>query len=215
MSERWFRFLYRIHLTPWETREPVPELVEAVAGTAGFPALPAGRALDIGCGTGTHVIWLARHGWDAAGVDLTSVAVDRAREKARRAGVEARWYVGDFTEPERLGLGDGYGLLFDRGCLHSIPHGGRDAYVRAVTRIAAPGAVLLIHGCYPSRGPWPKPAGIAKGEIAARFADGWEVETEEDRERGHAGFYRLQRVPGEKPHGAAHAVVTRQGSPTT
>jgi methyl halide transferase len=35
-----------------------------------------------GCGTGTNVIFLAQHGFNVLGVDISEVAVDKARAKA-------------------------------------------------------------------------------------------------------------------------------------
>ena len=45
-------------------------------------ALPAGRALDVGCGEGADAVWLASRGWDVLGVDVSDVALDRARAHA-------------------------------------------------------------------------------------------------------------------------------------
>jgi methylase of polypeptide subunit release factors len=52
--------------------------------------LPAGRALDLGCGTGTDTIYLATHGWDVSGVDMTSRALAIARRDGAAAGVAPR-----------------------------------------------------------------------------------------------------------------------------
>lgn len=42
--------------------------------------LTPGRALDIGCGEGADVLWLARQGWDVVGIDHAPTAVARAKE---------------------------------------------------------------------------------------------------------------------------------------
>ena len=52
--------------------------------------LPTGRALDVGCGEGADVVWLAQQGWMAAGVDVSQVALDRAAQHAAEHGVADR-----------------------------------------------------------------------------------------------------------------------------
>ncbi len=56
-----------------------------------------GRALACGCGTGREVIGLARLGFQVMGVDIVETVVERARENARKAGMEADFEVQDIT----------------------------------------------------------------------------------------------------------------------
>ena len=85
---RWYGLLYRtaylLHINVWDRTLPPPGLVELIEGPS---RLPPRRALDLGCGTGTETIYLARHGWDATGVDLVPRALAIARRRAARAGV--------------------------------------------------------------------------------------------------------------------------------
>ena len=53
------------------------------------------RALDVGCGEGADAIWLARRGWTVTAIDVSDVAVGRAREAAKRAGATVEWVCGD------------------------------------------------------------------------------------------------------------------------
>src|SRR3954464_14106502 len=57
--------------------------------------LAPGRALDVGCGEGADAIWLAQRGWAVTAVDISSVAVARAREAAELAGVSVEWVCRD------------------------------------------------------------------------------------------------------------------------
>jgi len=59
--------------------------------------LPAGRAIDLGCGEGRNTVWLAARGWQATGVDFSDVGLDKARALARRHGVRVRWLQRDLT----------------------------------------------------------------------------------------------------------------------
>jgi len=57
--------------------------------------LTPGRALDVGCGEGADAIWLARHGWNVTAIDISDVALRRAREAAERAGASVEWVCAD------------------------------------------------------------------------------------------------------------------------
>src|SRR5688500_4496948 len=57
--------------------------------------LTPGRALDVGCGEGADAIWLARCGWTVTAVDVSDVAVRRAREASDLAGATVDWISGD------------------------------------------------------------------------------------------------------------------------
>lgn len=53
-----------------------------------FPT--SGRALDVACGTGASSVWLATRGLDVLGVDVSPVAIHRARDLAMRHDVGER-----------------------------------------------------------------------------------------------------------------------------
>ncbi len=57
--------------------------------------LTPGRALDIGCGEGADAIWLARRGWTVTAIDISDVAIGRARDAAELAGAAVNWVRGD------------------------------------------------------------------------------------------------------------------------
>ena len=189
-----FRAAYLLGFKPWDSGVPAPELVAAVEGEQ---RLPVGKALDLGCGTGTNCIYLAQHGWDAIGVDFVPRAIRSAGQKASSAGVSPRFIVGDVTRLSPLGLGSGFDLLFDLGCFHSIPDSGRDAYAKGATEVARPGATMLLFGFVRGASP-PRfgPRGLAHGEVAERFAPGWEVVSETPGRPmfgADAAWYRMRR----------------------
>ena len=53
--------------------------------------LPRGRALDVACGAGRNSLYLAEHGYDVDAVDISSVALDRARATAAKRGLDVNW----------------------------------------------------------------------------------------------------------------------------
>lgn len=169
-----FRFAYRFGFKPWDSGVSPPELVAFVEKN------PAGKALDLGCGTGTNSIYLVQHGWDVTGIDFTPRAIAMAKDKARTAGVSPRLLVGDVTRLTELGIGDGYRLLLDLGCFHSIPDTGRDAYVTGATAVATSGATLLLFGFVRGEsGRRLGPRGMGSTEVRDRFAGAWDIANEE------------------------------------
>jgi methyl halide transferase len=97
---------------PWDTGEPDNNLVEFI----GAGGVKPGRALEIGCGTGTNAAWLAQQGFTVLGVDVSSVAIERARKKAAAAHADCRFERLDFLHDKISG--GPFDFVFDLGCLH-------------------------------------------------------------------------------------------------
>jgi SAM-dependent methyltransferase len=168
---RWYqvvyRLLYRVGLGFWQRSAPPAELVALVEGPS---KLRPGRALELGCGTGTHTIYLATHGWDVAAVDTVPKALGTARRKAAAAGVAPRFIEGDVTRLQDVGVGDGYDLVPDFGCFHTLPEDRRPAYVNGVSGAAAPGSTLLLYGFKRPPKAAPIHGGLTVEEVERRFA---------------------------------------------
>jgi SAM-dependent methyltransferase len=181
-----FRVAYLIGPRPWDSGVPPPELVEWIEGPR---ALPPGRALDIGCGTGTNCAYMLAHKWEVTGVDFVPRAVRAAKQKAPGA----RLLVGDVTKLAELGVSGPFELMMDLGCFHSIPELRRDAYVDEVARVAAPGATFLLFA-FGERGP----GGIMapESEIRRRFGADFNVaNVTPGAPFGKQTWYRLLRRP--------------------
>jgi ubiquinone/menaquinone biosynthesis C-methylase UbiE len=123
---------------PWDTGVSPPELLEFLQKHQ------PGRAIDIGCGTGTNVITLARAGWTVIGVDFAPRAIRLARQKMRSAGVQAELLVKDATKLD--GINGPFALAFDLGCFHGIPEAGQKQYLQQIDRVLAPQGFWLIYG---------------------------------------------------------------------
>jgi SAM-dependent methyltransferase len=100
--------------------------------------LPAGSALDLGCGDGTNTLMLARHGWSATGLDISEEALERARATARGAGHDVRFIKADMLEWEP---DQPYDLVIST---YSLP-GGAESHKAMKTAIRAlrPGGTLI------------------------------------------------------------------------
>jgi len=129
---------YRSGDLPWDTGRPSSELQRVVGQHAIGPC----RALDIGCGTGSNSVWLAQQGFEVTGLDLAPLAIERAEERARAAGVEASFLAADVLRlPDLAGP---FAFFFDRGCFHAVRRGAPRQYAPAVSQRLAAGARGLI-----------------------------------------------------------------------
>lgn len=137
LNHLYFYLLY-LGRPPWDTQISPPELMEFIENH------PPGRALDLGCGTGTNVITLASNGWKAVGVDFVKRAVRIAKLKAEQAGVAADFFQDDVTRLDHVeGVFD---LVLDIGCYHSLDTDGKRAYVTNLEPLIRPGSTLLMYG---------------------------------------------------------------------
>jgi SAM-dependent methyltransferase len=191
---------------PWEG-QPRQELAELLrSGHLSVEAAGGTRALDVGCGSGADSILLADHGFDVLGLDFSAVALDKARAAAGdRAGVR-------FVQADLFALPDDvtesqYDLIFDGGTLDDFPAARRRELARTLTRLARPGAVLVLW-CF-SADPADLPlvslrgpsriggVGIPEAEMAANFSGGWEIERLDRPRPGRmSAFYWMRRHSG-------------------
>ena len=146
----------------WHRAEPSPELVAAeAAGALGRPGL----VVDLGCGLGSELGYLAGRGWHGLGVDLSAIAMTRARDC--QPGVT--FACADVTSlPLRDGAAD---LLLDRGCFHYLTARSRGDYASEAARVLRPGGRLLLRMCLTSAG---LPNGLDEQTIRTTFAS-WEL----------------------------------------
>jgi cyclopropane fatty-acyl-phospholipid synthase-like methyltransferase len=104
---------------------------------------PPGRALDLGCGTGTNCITLAQHGWQVTGVDFVAKAIRKARGKARQAGLQIQFLQGDVTQVN--GFEKPFDLIMDIGCFHSLSPNTRTEYVHNLPYLLTEDGTYLMY----------------------------------------------------------------------
>ena len=123
---------------PWDSGISPPELREFISSH------PAGKAIDLGCGTGTNVITLAQNGWQVTGVDYAPRAIQKAKNKAKNSGINASLSVGDVT---KLNVANGsFDLALDIGCFHGIKY--RAGYLDTLHRLLVKGGHWLMYGFF-------------------------------------------------------------------
>lgn len=121
---------------PWDIQEPDENLSVLI----GSGKVPKGKALEIGCGTGTDSIWLARQGFDVLGVDLAPEAIEMAKHKMNGEPLSCDFAVMDFLKEDNLP--QGFNFVFDRGCFHSFDEeSDRKLFVAHVSRVLTPDGI--------------------------------------------------------------------------
>lgn len=163
---RRFRFIwsYFRKQVPWDTNQTPPEVVEFVAQQA------AGRMLDLGCGTGTNVLYMVQRGWEAVGVDYVPQAIATARQKAKASQLQATFHHGDVTHLEKLPLPHNINYFLDVGCFHTLEADGQRRYAAECRRLAAPDAWLMLYASFPRIAKSGYRMGVTPEEVAERFA---------------------------------------------
>ncbi len=130
---------YSSHDHVWSGR-PNLHLVDEVQGLA------PGRALDVGCGEGADVLWLAQRGWTVTGADVSPVALRKAAAHVASAAPELAeqiaWREVDLFAPDAEPLGD-YDLISSQ-YLHMPPEVRGRALARLTAGVAAGGHLLLV-----------------------------------------------------------------------
>ena len=144
MSQR-----YQRGETPWDTGVPIAELIRAID----TGELPGKTVLEMGCGTGTNSVELARRGYVVTAVDLIEAPIQRARARAQDAGVKVDFRAGDLT---RMDLGGPYDLLFDSGLYHGIRQRDLAGFLAALRQITRAGTRWL---CLAGNANEPHPSG--------------------------------------------------------
>jgi ubiquinone/menaquinone biosynthesis C-methylase UbiE len=129
---------YLDHDTPWDRGLVNPNVRDFVQ------LLPdAGATLiDIGCGTGTHSVWMASQGLLVTGIDIAPKAIEIAASKADEAGVSCRFITGDFFEAALPA--SGFDAALDSGCFHVFDsNDDRTRFAEKLSRLLVPGGYWL------------------------------------------------------------------------
>jgi SAM-dependent methyltransferase len=162
---------------PWDLGQPQPAFVRLAEQD-----LLTGQVLDAGCGTGEQTLLAASSGADALGVDVSPLAIERARGKAAARGIpaaeggqigRARFEVADAL---RLGdLGRSFDTIIDSGLFHVFDDDRRARYVASLASVLRPGGHLYLM-CFSDRQPGAfGPRRVSQDELRAAFRDGWTI----------------------------------------
>jgi SAM-dependent methyltransferase len=148
---------------PWFESGPSIGVQRAV--DEGFLS-PGGDVLDIGCGAGSNVLFLAGRGFRAHGIDLSPGAVAAAHSRAALAHLTV-----DVQEGDALALpfpDASLDALIDNGCFHTLPLSRREHYAKEVHRVLrANGSFVLSWVAREHAGPKGPPHRPSLAEVTA------------------------------------------------
>jgi SAM-dependent methyltransferase len=157
--------------------------------------LTPGRALDVGCGEGADATWLAGQGWQVTALDVSAVALDRARQHAGDAGIA--WVHSGLVDADlprgSFDLVSAFYPVLDRSDAQTAEH--------LLLDLVAPGGVLLFvhHADMDSHdhhdSPFDPKGFVWPSMVTPLLGDGWEVLVDERRPRvvpeGGAGAHHV------------------------
>ncbi len=142
-----FEWMY-FRSPPWDSGIVPPELVDFVAHH------PPGKALDLGCGTGTNAIYLAKNGWQVTAVDFSWKALRIAKRKNKAQGTNIKFLHEDVSNLRKVhGVFD---LILDIGCFHGLSAQQKQKYLQQLEELLSPDGTYLLYGFIQS--PSNKPA---------------------------------------------------------
>jgi cyclopropane fatty-acyl-phospholipid synthase-like methyltransferase len=136
-----FNFIY-LFRPPWDTEIPAPEIIRFISGKT------PGNVIDMGCGTGTNLLYLAQQKWMVTGIDFAPLAIYKAKRKLKN--YPNTLLVADITKLSDLDLPGPYDLVLDMGCLHSLSDTDRPQYIKGLEKWITPKGVLMIFSFQPS-----------------------------------------------------------------
>lgn len=166
---------YEAHTPGWDIGRPQP----AIVGLADRGLL-GGRVIDAGCGTGEHALLASARGADAVGIDISPLAIGRARARASERGVTARFEVGDVLNLGQPGVT--FDTVVDTGMFHVLDDDDRARYAASLASALRSGGTCYLL-CFSedeplARGRRPRgfrPRRVRQDELRTAFADGWTV----------------------------------------
>lgn len=183
-----FQWRYFRRQTPWDTNVTPPEVVAFIETKKS----PRGRALDLGCGTGTNAIYLARHGFETIGIDFVASAIEHARAKARAAHVKVEFRCADVLNPGAFAAP--FDFILDIGCFHNLDARAQKRYAENVSVWTRPGSVVMLYAFFPYTRGWRR-TGITRANMEKLFARDFDLIQFSDD--GKSAWYTWQKIKDE------------------
>ena len=153
---------------PWFWADLDPDFVTSLSSYG----LPVGSVIDLGGGSGTQAIALAKRGFQTTSTDFSLGAIEGGKRLAKEQSVNVDFIVDDVTNSR---LKSQYDLVLDRGCFHIIAPARRENYLRTVLSCLAPDGWFFFKCFSAKEVPRPGPFRFTEDQIREFFAPHLEI----------------------------------------
>lgn len=162
-------FLHAYDSTPpWDIGHPQKVVVDLYNELA-----LKGSVLDVGCGTGEHVLFFASKGLKSVGLDSNPIAIEKAMQKMEQKNLDASFLLGDALELSKLHIS--FDIILDCGLYHVLSDSERITFLREVRKVIKPGGIFILLG-FDSKEPRQGPRGFGEKEIRQALSKLWTIE---------------------------------------
>jgi ubiquinone/menaquinone biosynthesis C-methylase UbiE len=101
------------------------------------------KILDLGCGSGRHLIYLSKQRFDVYGIDISKYGIKIARNWLKRENLKSHLKIGDFYK--RLPYKDNFfDAIISIAALHHGKIGEIRKLIKEMKRILKPGGLIFV-----------------------------------------------------------------------
>ena len=142
-KEKWItEYAIRKDLPSSRTDKPSRALITFIETHPDFK----GQALDVGCGNGRNLIYLAQNGFSVAGIEIVPEMVEVANQKLINNLYAKGSVVIDHSAGEKLPYKDQtFDLIIDMMTKHSLNPSEREVYAKEVNRMLNIGGYFVFY----------------------------------------------------------------------
>lgn len=123
---------------PWNLESPPETLVQLVESKRLKPC----RIIDLGCGAGNYILYLATKGFEVTGLDISQPAIEIAQKSALSKGLQCDFIVGNVIEFD-FEIAKPFACAYDWEVLHHVFPEDREKYIRNVSKLLKPGGQYM------------------------------------------------------------------------
>jgi SAM-dependent methyltransferase len=137
MGKQWEKIFKQYGRVFTEPHEDIPKIVKL------FKKKGVKRVLDLGCGSGRHLVYLAKHGFEVYGIDISETGIKLSKEWLKEENLKANLKIGDIYK--KLPYPNNF---FDAIISVQVLHHNKIEKIRKaikeIERVLKPGGLIFI-----------------------------------------------------------------------